>query len=318
MLIWIIDDEWPGYELEKRVIYERYPDCDLRFSNNDYKDDLLSFGKKADAVICQISVDMSADTIEKLENCKVISVYGVGYNNVDIECARKKGIRVCNVPGYCAEDVSDYVIAAIYEKCKLWKKYDSDDGLWGAQAAPHEIFRISSQTLFIVGFGRIGRMIAKKALAVGMKVLVYDPYVDEDTTAALGVEKVLLDDGLSRADFVSMNMIMCDETRHMISTNELKLMKNTAYIINASRGGTLDQRALIEAVENKEIAGAVLDVLEQEPPSPDDPILSCKNIEITPHISFYSEDSLNELQVSAAMNALSILDGKDISEIVNR
>ena len=318
MLIWIIDDEWPGYEPEKKVIYEKYPDCDLRFSKNDYADDLKEFGKDADAVICQISVDMGRETIEQLNNCKVISVYGVGYNNVDITAAKEKGIKVCNVPGYCAEDVSDYVIAAIYDRCKLWKAYSADDGLWGAQAATHPIYRVSSQKLFILGFGRIGKMIAQKALFANMNVMIYDPYVSASDAEAAGVRKVSLEEGLKSADFVSLNMIMCDETAHMISKNELALMKNTAYIINASRGGTLDTEALIDAVQNGQIAGATLDVLEEEPPKADDLVLHCPGIKVTPHISFYSEDSLNELQESAAKNALRILDGEDIAEIVNR
>lgn len=318
MLIWIIDEEWSNYNLEEKVIKDSFPDCEIRFSGNDYASDLESFGKDADGIICQISVDMTSDTINKLNCCKVISVYGVGYNNVDINAAKEKGIKVCNVPGYCAEDVSDYVIAAIYNQCKLWKQYDSNDGLWGAQAASHSIYRISSQTLFILGFGRIGKAIAAKALNMGMKVLIYDPYVEKDIAEKLGVEKVELEYGLSQGDFISMNMVMCDATYHMITTEQFKLMKNTAHIINASRGGTLDTRALIQAVKSGEIQGATLDVLEEEPPKPDDEILKIKNIMVTPHISFYSEDSLNELQESAAVNAIRILKGEDIAEIVNR
>lgn len=318
MLIWIIDEEWPGYELEKKVIMEKYPDCDLRFSKNDYAADLKAFGRNADAVICQISVDMGRDTIEQLEHCKVISVYGVGYNNVDIKAAKEKNIKVCNVPGYCAEDVSDYVIAAIYDRCKLWKEYSAEDGLWGAQSAVSPVYRVSSQKLLILGFGRIGKMIAKKALAANMQVAIYDPYVTEADADKAGVKKVSFEEGLREADFVSLNMIMCEETAHMISKAELALMKKTAYIINASRGGTLDTMVLIEAVQSGQIAGATLDVLENEPPQADDPVLHCPGIKVTPHISFYSEDSLNELQESAAKNALRILDGEDIQEIVNR
>lgn len=318
MLIWIIDNEWPSYELEKKVIFNKYPDCDLRFSGPEYEKDLEEFGKDSDAIICQISVDIGKATIQKLTKCKVISVYGVGYNNVDIVAAKEKGIKVCNVPGYCAADVSDYVIAAIYERCKLWKTYDKEDGLWGAQCATGVVRRVSNNTLFVIGFGRIGRMIGQKALAIGMHVIIYDPYVNEEQAKASGVTKVSLEDGLREADFVSMNMVMCDETFHMISTEQLNLMKKTAYIINASRGGTLDTEALIKAVEAGQISGATLDVVENEPPAADDKILSTNGIKVTPHISFYSEDSLNELQESAANNALRILDGEDIAEIVNR
>ena len=318
MLIWIIDEEWPSYELEKKAIFEKYPDCDLKFSENDYYDDLEKFGKDADAVICQISVPMGKDTIDKLDNCKVISVYGVGYDNVDVKAAKEKGIKVCNVPGYCAEDVSDYVIAAMYSHCKLWKTYDPADSLWGAQSAEGEVRRIKNMSLFILGFGRIGKMIAEKSVRMGMKVMFYDPYVTEQAVKDMGVTKVDMEAGLKTADFISMNMKLCDETVHMISYREFEMMKPDAYIINASRGKTLDTGALVDAVKNKKIAGAMLDVLEEEPPEKDNPVLSCPGITVTPHISFYSADSLNELQLSAAVNALKILGGEDIPEIVNK
>lgn len=320
MLIWIIDDEWPDYEIEKKAIKEKFPDCEIIFSPEDYKADLERFGSKADAVICQISVDMSRETIKKLENCKVISVYGVGYDKVDVAAAKEFGIYVTNVPGYCMEDVSDYVIAAMYRQNKKLVSYNESikNGLWGAQAVQSKIRRLSSQSLFIVGFGRIGRMIAQKARAVGMPVLFYDPYVNEQTASELGVEKVSMEEGFKRADFISLNTKLNDETKHLISDREIAMMKKGAYIINASRGKVVDEAALVKAVRSGFLSGATLDVIENEPPKGDEEIFKCQNIFITPHISYLSADSLNELQLTAAVNVLRILSGEIIDEIVNK
>jgi len=320
MLIWIIDNEWPDYEIEKKAIYEKFPDCEIKFSSEDYKEDLDKFGYKADAIICQISVDMQKETLDKLENCKVISVYGVGYDRVDVQAAKEKGIYVTNVPGYCAEDVSDYVIAALYRHNKQLSSYNADikNGLWGAQAVKRKIRRLSSQTLFIVGFGRIGRLIAKKASALGMKVMFYDPFVDEQTAQSLGVSKTELEDGFKNADYISLNTKLDESTIHLISGDVLKLMKPEAHIINASRGRVIDEKALIKAVEAGMIDGATLDVVENEPPCGNEDILKTEKIFITPHISYLSVDSLNELQLTAALNVINVLDGEIIPEIVNR
>ncbi|HCT65494.1 MAG TPA: phosphoglycerate dehydrogenase family protein [Lachnospiraceae bacterium] len=320
MLIWIIDNEWPDYEIEKKAIYEKFPNCEIKFSAEDYKDDLEKFGYNADAIICQISVDILKETIDKLEKCKVISVYGVGYDRVDIKAAKEKGIYVTNVPGYCAEDVSDYVIAALYRHNKQLSSYNSDikNGLWGAQAVKRKIKRLSSQSLFIVGFGRIGRLIANKAVAFGMTVMYYDPFVSQETAKEMGVTKVEFEEGFKTADYISLNSKLDNTTKHLISEKELNLMKPEAHIINASRGKVIDEKALIKAVESGKIEGATLDVIENEPPTGNEDVFKCEKIFVTPHISYFSVDSLNELQLTAALNAINILDGKIISEIVNK
>ncbi len=321
MLIWIVDNELGGYETEKAAVLSKFPDCEIKHSaEENFKADMEKFGYNADALICQISVDVDKEAIDKLKNCKVISVYGVGYDRVDTAYAKEKGIYVTNVPGYCADDVSDYVIAAMYRHNKQLSSYNDDikNGLWGAQAVDRKIRRLSSQTLFIAGFGRIGKLIAKKALALNMTVMFYDPYVSEETAKELGVEKVTLEEGLKNADFISLNMKLDESTRHTISTQQFNMMKPDAYVINAARGGIIDEAALIEAVNNKKISGAALDVIENEPPKGNEPILSCKGIKVTPHISYLSEDSIEQLKLTAAQNAVRILDGEVINEIVNR
>lgn len=319
MLIWIIDEEWDNYKIEEKVILDKIPNCEIKYSGLDFKKDLDTVGGLADAVICQINIPMSGEVIDRLTNCKVISVYGAGYDKVDVGYAKQKGIKVTNVSSYCVDDVSDYVISAMYRYNKMLSGYNNGlkNGLWGAQAVERKIHRLSSQKLFIAGFGKIGREIAKKAKALGMSVMFFDPYVSEESADEMGVQKVSLEDGLASGDFLSLNMKLTGDTQKLITLKELKLMKPEAYLINASRGGVIEEDDLMKAVNEGIISGATLDVVSVEPPPENLEILHCNNIFVTPHISYLSEDSLNELQRSAAENAVGILTGETVRDIVN-
>lgn len=321
---WIIDDEFASYDVEKKLLSERHPGCEIRFSKEINDKDINDFSEDTDALICQISVQVDGDFLQKLINCKVVSVYGAGYNNVDIAAARKLGMAVTNIPGYCAEDVADYVMAAIFRNNKQIDRYSAgiSNGLWGANAVVEKPRRISSQKLFVIGFGNIGRMLAEKAAGVGMSVLYFDAYESKEMKeleVKIGAKRVIaIEDGLKEADIVSVHMTLNDETRGFFNEKMFESMKPGMQFINASRGGVVNEGALIEAVKRGIIAEATLDVIVNEPPKADDPILSVKNICVTPHISYLSQDSLYQLQFRAARNAADIVDGKDIPEIVNR
>ncbi|MDR2402581.1 MAG: C-terminal binding protein [Spirochaetaceae bacterium] len=313
MLVWIIDKEWNSYELEEGLLNRELPGLEIRYSKNETcREDLEKFGKKAGGIICQISVAITGDFIAALEQCRVISVYGAGYNNVDTAAARARGITVCNVPGYCVDDVSDYVMAAIYHGNKQLEEYHRHirNGKWGAQAVTEIINRLSVSTLFIAGYGRIGRAVAAKAKALGMEVLAYDAL-----SKPQGVTAVSLEEGLARADFVTLHVAYTRETEHLADRDFFSRMKNSAWFINASRGGVVDEGALIEAVESKRIRGAVVDVVETEPPPPDARILHTPGILVTPHISYLSVDALRELQETAARNVADILKGRPSENI---
>lgn len=317
-LIWIIDEEWPDYETEKDVLARKFPDCTIRFSGEQFAADLADFGKKADAIICQVNIAMSADVIKELENCKVIAVYGAGYDKVDVRSAKDKGILVTNVPGYCNEDLSDYVMASIYHFNKQLTDWQLPikQGLWGAQAVNHPVKRVSKSTLFIIGFGKIGRMTARKAKALGMRVLAYGPHLTTETAKTYGVENVDFDTGLAQADYVSVHTPFTEATASLLSYKDFNKMKPTAYFINTSRGGVVNQKDLLQAVREKKIAGAVLDVLQQEPPDRRDVILRCPQILVTPHISYLSEEALAELKYRAADNAAKVLAGEPTADVV--
>ncbi|MFT8362173.1 MAG: C-terminal binding protein [Sporolactobacillus sp.] len=317
-LIWIIDEEWSDYEEETRILKEAFPECTIRHSGNDYLADLEAFGKDADAILCQVYIDMPKETIEQLTRCQIIAVYGGGYDRVAIDAAREKQITVTFVPGYCVDDVSDYVIAAIYYFNKNLSYYFqvADQGPWGAQAAGQLNRRIRSSTLLIIGLGRIGQAVAEKALRMGMTVLACDPRFDESKEGAHGIRHVSLDEGLAAADFVTIHTKYDTNVHHLLSAAQFKQMKQTAYIINTSRGKVINEADLIEAVQTDTIAGAMLDVISEEPPTGSEPIFHVPNIHVTPHVSYLSTESLNTLKQRAAGNVVAILQGKKSEDAV--
>ncbi|MDR3280481.1 MAG: C-terminal binding protein [Synergistaceae bacterium] len=320
---WIVDDEWPDYDAEVDFLKDTHKGCGIMTSKSLNDEDIEMFGAEADALICQINVRVDRELLSRLKNCKVVSVYGAGYNNVDAAAARELGISVTNVPGYCAEEVADYVIAAIYHRNLNLGRYAENvsNGLWGARAISHKPRRISRLTLFIAGFGSIGRKLAEKASGLGMNVMYYDsartPAMDE-TAKKIGAKSVSLEEGLSSADVVSSHLALTDETRGFFSCKMFAMMKREALFVNVSRGGIVDEPALIDAVKRGVIASAALDVTANEPPGADDPILHTENICVTPHISYLSEDSMRELKFRAAKNASDVTMGRDIPEIVNK
>lgn len=316
-LIWVIDEEWPDYQIEERILHEHFPDCTVRYSHYDYRKDLEEFGKDADAVICQVYARIPKETIDRLECCKIISLFGGGYDRIDVKSAKEKGIPVAFVPGYCTEDLSDYVMAGIYYFNKRLNSYAGAvaEGLWGAQAVKEPVHRVRGSVLLIVGVGRIGSAVAKKGAALGMEVLGYDPYVSAERMAELGVKKSALREGLAAADYVSLNPKYYAETDLLLSMREFSIMKKTACIVNTSRGRVMAEKDLIRAVREGVIAGAVLDVVADEPPDPRDEIFSVDGIIVTPHVSYISQESFAELKTRATLNAVKALKGESIEDL---
>ena len=318
-LFWFIDEEWKDYDIETTVLREQYPDCELKFSNYDYERDLEEFGYRADAIIVQVYAQIPASTIQRLQNCKGIAVLGGGYDRIDTAAAREKGIGVTNVQGYCAEDLADYVLAAIFHFYKGLTEYQSrlQNGTWGAQAVERLPRRISQSTLFIVGCGRIGLTVAKRCQSLGMKIIGYDPDRDAAFLKEQGVEKVSLEEGLRLADYVSVNVRLDESTTGLLGLREFSLMKKGAYLINTARGAVLKEDELIRALETSVIAGAVLDVITHEPPREHEPIFSAPNCIVTPHVSYISQESFEELRGRAAWNAIKMLRGEQPADLVN-
>ena len=318
-LIWIIDEEWPDYLVETEMLKFRYPGCTIKFSPYEYGKDLEEFGHRADMILCQIYASIPGDVIRKLQNCKGIAVYGGGYDRVDVATAREVGISVTNVSDYCKEDVADYVIACIYHFNKQILSYENamKEGQWGAQAVRKKIRRIKGSTLLIIGLGRIGKAVAEKSQALGMNVIAYDPYVEKGTMSGLGIEKVSWEIGLGQADFVSLSPILNSETEGLFKYEDFLKMKNTAYLINTARGKIVVEQDLIKAVQQGSIAGAALDVIEVEPPTLKESIFNCRDIVVTPHISYISEESYSELKRRTVQNAMDMFEDRRPVDLVN-
>ncbi|SFG70208.1 C-terminal binding protein [Sporolactobacillus nakayamae] len=317
-LIWIIDEEWSDYNIEQERLKQAFPNCVIKYSGNDYQKDLDDFGRYADAILCQVYVTIGEETVEKLENCQIIAVYGGGYDRVAVDAAKSKDITVTYVPGYCVEDVSDYVISAIYFFNKNLPYYlqVANKGSWGAQAVSVLTPRIASSTLLIIGFGRIGQKVAEKANAAHMRVLVHDPRLSNSDAIECGVIKVTLQEGLPEADYVTLHTTYTSETDGLLAMPEFKLMKQTAHVINTSRGRVMNEDDLIEAVKSKFISGAMLDVIANEPPIGSEAVFSCPNIYVTPHVSYLSVESLHTLKERAVANVITVLNGGQSKDAV--
>lgn len=317
--IWIVDDEWPDYAIENSVFSKNAEEYEVKYSkNDDFSKDLESFGKNAEALLCQISVPVTGEVINQLNRCKVISNYGTGYNNIDVEAARGKGIPVAYVPGYCAADIAEYVIGAIchYHRTPAGYTEKIKTGIWGAQAIDKPVHRLSAKKLFVIGMGSIGREVAAKASCLGLKVIAWSPSLTDSEAARLGVQRAGLEEGLSTADFISVHIKFNKDTYKFLKYEHFCKMKKNACFINTARGGVIDQKGLLRAIEEGRLSGAMLDVLEQEPPDPQDEILGCEKITVTPHISYYSEEAFQQLKFRAAMNVVKVLKSEPGADLV--
>ena len=258
--------------------------------------------------------------IEAMKHCKVISRYGIGVDMVDLQAASEHGVMVANVPDYCFEEVSNHTVACLLALNRYLVAENAwvHAGKWGRPTGEPLPARLSKQTVGIVGLGNIGREVARKLQAFGLHVLGQDPFVTPEKAAALGVELVTLDDLLRRADYVCLHCPLIPETRHLIGAAQLKLMKPTAYLINVSRGPVVDQPALVQALADHTIAGAALDVLEQEPPAADDPLLKMDNVILSPHSASCSDEATVQLRRETARNVVEALQGRIPRSVVNR
>jgi D-3-phosphoglycerate dehydrogenase len=317
--LWIVDDEWENYELEKKVFAEAFPSYTLVHSTpQTFREDLLQYGPRADAVLSQIDIPVDAEALACLSRCRIVSNYGTGYNNIDVRAAAEHGIAVGYIPGYCREDIADYVISAIYARMKPVQGFEQAiaEGRWGVQAMEGPVHRLSHRELFLVGFGSIGRAVAQKARLLGMKVSAWSPSLDGEKAGKYGVLFRPLEEGLAEADFVSVHLRYEKATYHFMGADRLSRMKPGACLINTARGPVVDTAALVAAVKAGKLGGALLDVLEQEPPEPSDEVLHCPGITVTPHISYYSAEALEDLQRRAAENVVHVLLGEPGADLV--
>lgn len=284
----------------------------------------------ADALIVYNLVTLTRATIQRLTRCRIIARGGVGYDNLDLETAREGGIPVVNVPDYGAEEVADSTIGLMLALARGIAELNSRLRAGGckwthAPAAP--LYRLRGRVLGIVGLGRIGTATALRARALGMDVVFYDPYKPDGYDKALGLRRADSLPALLEQSFVlSLHCPLTPETRGMIDAAAIAALPRGAYLINTARGAIVEAAAVPPALASGQLAGAALDVLDCEPPQPDDPLLAAwrdpahpahHRLILTPHSAFYSEESLLELRRKAAEACRRALLGLPLRNVVN-
>ncbi|MFC1944041.1 C-terminal binding protein [Chloroflexota bacterium] len=282
------------------------------------EDELIDIAGDADAVITG-GEPYSRRVIERLAKCRIISNIGIGYDGVDVEAATERGICVANVPDYCIEEMADHTIALLLACARKLVRLDKavKEGKWDSVAkvtirseVMRPTFRLSGQTLGLIGLGRIPRCVVPRAKALGLEVTAFDPYIPKDIAEEAGVELVDLERLLTESDFVSVHAALTPESRQMMNAEAFGKMKSTAYFINTARGALVDEEALRDALSRGIIAGAGLDVMDPEPPSLDNPLLHMDNVIVTAHSANYSEDSAAELRRRPEEDVFRVLRGE--------
>lgn len=305
--------------------------ADVAALNAGCEDDLIGRIEDADAIMVYHFVEVTAKTIDRLKNCKLIVRCGVGFDNVDAVAARKRGIPVANVPDYGTEEVADSAIGLSLALARGIAFLDTrlrrtPQHEW-THLSVRPLTRLRGQTFGIVGIGCIGTATALRAKALGMDVLFYDPYVPDGFDKALGVRRAeTLEELLSQSKIVSPHCPLTDETRHLINADTLAQMPGGSYLVNTSRGGVVDTAAVLEAVTSGHLAGAAIDVLEQEPPDENDPLIAAwrdpdhpahDRLIVNPHAAFYSEEGQRDMRVKGSENCRRVLLGEPPRNVVN-
>jgi D-3-phosphoglycerate dehydrogenase / 2-oxoglutarate reductase len=288
------------------------------------EEELITEGRDCDAVINQYA-RVGAKTIAAMEHCKVIARYGVGIDIVDVEAATARNILVTNVRDYCTDEVADHAIGMLLGLVRKLAQYDraAHAGVWRWQAG-QPLHRMRGRVMGVVSFGRIGRAIADRGKAFGLRIIAYDPYVADEVLAAHGAERVDRDTIIAHSDYLMMQVPMTPQTHHFLGEAELRRMKRGAIIINTGRGPTIDNAALARALRDNRIAAAGLDDLEEEPAKQriwvpaGNPLMALDKVLITPHCAYYSEESIRLAREVAAGEVRRVLTGQRPHNPVNK
>jgi D-3-phosphoglycerate dehydrogenase len=286
---------------------------DMRVENIDWHDEASRARalREAHAILCMHArIDRRAIATTRV--CKVIARYGTGLDNIDREAAEAAGIRVLGVHDYCTDEVADHTVALLlawnrriveyheFVAHKRWNQRQQTTGNWGCG----QLHSLSGQTLGLIGFGHIGQAVARRASAFGLRVCAYSRHLDPDVARQCGAWPVSRDELLHGSDYVSLHLPLTSESHHLIDTETLATMKPGAVLINTSRGGLVNEPALVAALRSGRLGGALLDVYEQSPLPVEHPLRELPNVILTPHVAFYSEQSLRKLRLLAAQAVL--------------
>lgn len=313
----VTDDRHHDYTIERHLLEA----AGVRLEVHDFRDlaEAAEHLARADALLLNL-FPLDADAIACLGRCRVVSRYGTGYDNVDVDELTRAGIWLARVPDYATEDASDHAVALLLAALRQLGSRDRSirAGHWNTDpVAP--VRRMAGATLGIAGLGRVGRAVIRKLQGFGLeRVLVYDPHKSPATVRAVGGRQVDLDTFLRECDLVSWHVPLSDETRGLVGRREFGLVRPGAVWVNTARGPILDEAALADALVAGRVAYAGLDVFHSEPLAPDSPLRGLDNVILTDHFGYYSEQSIIDLKTRAAENVLEVLAGRAPVHPVNR
>ncbi len=315
MKIALCDAGLKDYDIERELYARAGHEFEVRKCKTT--EEVIAFGRDADALcICQHPAN--AEVIAELKHCRIIARYGAGLDTVDIPAATRAGIVVTNVPHASSDEVAEQAIAMLLACIRKVVDHDRRvrKGEWGIYEKD-PVYRMQGKTLGVVGLGNIAQKLVAKLRGFEFRVLAHDPFAKPETAASLGAELVSLDELLESSDYISLHAPLNDDTKHLINAKTLARMKPDAILVNCSRGGLVDTAALVDALRNKRIAGAGIDVHEVEPPPADYPLYDLDNVIVSDHAAWYSEDSIRQIQREAAECVVAVLAGNRPHNLVN-
>ncbi|MCD2137538.1 C-terminal binding protein [Salinicoccus halitifaciens] len=311
--------DFPGaLEIEREIFGDM---IEIVEAPSSTEEELIENCKDADAVICEYE-PFTKRVIDALPNLKLIAFGTIGYNYADVDYARSKGIAVSHISKYCIKEVADYTVGMMLNlnsRIHAFHRLVKEDKKWDFEAFPG-IHRFDTQTVGLLGFGNIPRLVAERLKPFGVRIIAYDPFVDkEEAKEQYGVEITSLEEVLAQSDILSLHLPVNKDTEKIINDSSIAKMKDGVMLINSARGGLVDESSIVKGIESGKLQYYAADVLADEDPDLEThPFMQHDNIILTPHIAFYSEEAVREASVETAMNVKHFFEGnyKD-AQIVN-
>lgn len=303
----IADTVVPNQDIEREILE---PIADVVVVPREDVDGLRQEIRDAQAILTCYT-RFSEDMIRSAQQCKIIARSGIGVDTIPVQLATDMGIAVTNVPDYCVDEVADHTMALMLS---LVRRIDdlarlARDGVWDYERAG-QVYRLAGRKLGLVGFGNIARQVARRAKVFKLELLVFDPFISQADLDAMGAQRMELNDLLAQSDIVSLHVPLNASTKHLIDDAALGRMKSDAYLVNTSRGGLVNTEALCRALEQSQLAGAALDVLDDEPPTELKLLAATPGLLLTPHAAFNSEEATRELREKSASEIARVLRGQ--------
>ncbi|WP_224450331.1 C-terminal binding protein [Haloprofundus salilacus] len=311
----VSQSDFPDARIEERVFAEADVD-DVVVGSADSEEELITLAEGADGLLVQYA-EVTESVLDALPELSVVSRYGIGVDNVDVAAASERDVAVANVPSYCEEEVATHALSLLFALARKTTVYDRTvkSGTWDWKVG-RPIEALPGKTVGFVAFGKIPRTFVELTAGFDFEYLTYDPYIDDEDVADSPVDRVDFETLLSESEIVSVHAPLVDETHHLFDADAFGRMDSSAFLLNTARGPIVDEAALYDALEAGELAGAGLDVMEEEP-THDSPLFDRDDVVVTPHVAWYSESSIDELRRKAAENVVRYLRGDSPHGFVN-